>query len=122
MRQYLPRYFETIDGDFVASTFLLPLGEQGPSGEDRLMDAAGLGLIEDEGKILVDQLGFLGAAEKAGIDYDWHQIRTGLNRRINEQWSARIEYAWFDYNERTAGSLNDFQGHSLFTSVRWTWH
>ena len=62
---------ETIDGDFVASTFLLPLGEQGPSGEDRLMDAAGLGLIEDEGKILVDQLGFLGAAEKAGIDYDW---------------------------------------------------
>ncbi|MGB1160144.1 MAG: TRAP transporter permease [Alphaproteobacteria bacterium] len=63
---------ENIDGDFISSTFMLPLGEQGPSGNERLELSAGLTLLEDDdGMIIVDMVGFLSPAEKAGIDFDW---------------------------------------------------
>jgi hypothetical protein len=63
---------ENIDGDFISSTFMLPLGEQGPSGNERLELSAGLTLSEDDdGMIIVDMVGFLSPAEKAGIDFDW---------------------------------------------------
>lgn len=63
---------ENIDGKFVSATFLLPLGEKGPSGFDRLANAAGLELIEDgNGSVIVDAIGFGGPAEQAGVDFDW---------------------------------------------------
>ena len=62
---------ETIDGDFVSSTFLLPLGPAGPSGFDRLSQTAGVDLIERDGQIIVDLLAFGGVAEQMGIDFDW---------------------------------------------------
>lgn len=63
---------ENLDGNMVSVTFLMPLGEQGPAGFDRLATEAGLELIEsDEGKMIVDAIGFGSVAEKAGIDFDW---------------------------------------------------
>ncbi|WP_298432329.1 TRAP transporter permease [uncultured Jannaschia sp.] len=67
---------ETIDGTFVSSTFLLPLGEAGPSGFDRLSQSAGLDLVERDGSVIVDLLAFGGPAEQMGVDFDW--VVTGI--------------------------------------------
>ncbi|SOH95261.1 TRAP transporter, 4TM/12TM fusion protein [Monaibacterium marinum] len=61
----------TLFGDHVASTYQLPLGEAGRSGFDRLAQSAGLELVERDGAVIVDMIGFGQAAEQAGIDFDW---------------------------------------------------
>ncbi len=65
---------ENLDGDFISSTFVLPLGDKGAEGFDRLASAAGLELVESDGKIIVDSLGFGGPAEQAGVDFDWQLV------------------------------------------------
>jgi hypothetical protein len=60
---------ETIDGDFVTKIVPLPLGPAA-SGPERLSHA-GIEIREDGGKMLVDNIVFGTAAEKAGVDFDW---------------------------------------------------
>ncbi len=60
---------ETIDGDFVAKTVVLPLGPAAP-GADRLA-YGGIEVREEDGKILIDNLVLSSPAEKAGLDFDW---------------------------------------------------
>ena len=60
---------ETIDGDFVTKIVPLPLGPAA-SAVDRLAHA-GIEIREVDGKVLVDNIVFGTAAEKAGVDFDW---------------------------------------------------
>ncbi|WP_415888103.1 TRAP transporter permease [Neptuniibacter sp. QD37_6] len=60
---------ETIDGDFVNKTVELPLAEKGTGAEK--IEAAGLMLREEEGKIIVDMVTFDSDAQKVGLDFDW---------------------------------------------------
>lgn len=63
---------ENIDGKIISSTVLLPLGSVGKSGVERLRNAAGLELREeDNGKVFVDNVTYGGIAQKAGVDFDW---------------------------------------------------
>ncbi len=55
-------------GDAISLTMLVKVGDQA-SGEERV-EAYGLELIEDEGKVIVDGVNFDSAAEKAGFDFD----------------------------------------------------
>ncbi|WP_415903650.1 TRAP transporter permease [Neptuniibacter sp. QD29_5] len=64
---------ETIDGDFVNKTVELPLTEKGTGAEK--IEAAGLMLREEEGKIIVDMVTFDSDAQKVGLDFDW-EIKT----------------------------------------------
>ncbi|UWQ19975.1 TRAP transporter permease [Jannaschia sp. W003] len=66
----------TLDGSEVSSNFLLPLGEAGGSGFDRLSRSAGLDLVERDGEVIVDLLAFGGVAEQMGVDFDW--VVTGI--------------------------------------------
>ncbi|MEA3291601.1 MAG: DUF3394 domain-containing protein, partial [Pseudomonadota bacterium] len=59
---------ETLEGDPVAKTVMLPMGEAG-AGEARL-ETAGIMLREEEGKTLIDNVVFGSAAEKSGLDFD----------------------------------------------------
>ena len=61
---------ENFDGDLVTVTVQLPLGPAG-DGEARLLDHAGIALREEEGKVLLDDVAFGGAAAEAGLDFDW---------------------------------------------------
>ncbi|MCP4188546.1 MAG: TRAP transporter permease [Gammaproteobacteria bacterium] len=61
---------ETLEGDEVDKVVMLPVGSPG-AGEDRLRDAAGLELRQEDGKIFVDNIVFGSAANKQGIDFDW---------------------------------------------------
>ena len=64
---------------------LLPLGDAGP-GADRLANVAGLEMRFEDGKALVDNLGFSSPAEKAGIDFDWQvtEVMTPADRPPKE--------------------------------------
>ncbi len=62
---------ESLDGSPVDSTFLLPLGDKGPDGAARLMDAAGIEFRDEDGTYYVDNLQFGGPAEQLKIDFDW---------------------------------------------------
>jgi len=61
---------ETIDGDFTSKIVPVNLGPAG-EGDARLYDHAGIAVREEEGRILIDDLAFGGAAEQAGLDFDW---------------------------------------------------
>ena len=77
---------ETLEGDAVDKVVMLPLGPAAP-GAQRLADAAGLELREEDGKWLVDSLTFGGAAERQHIDFDWEIA--GIQRKAErpaKQW------------------------------------
>ncbi len=63
---------ETIDGDFVTKIVPLPLGPAG-DGESRL-EHAGLAVRQEASRVLVDNIVFGKAAEKAGVDFDWEIV------------------------------------------------
>ena len=60
---------ETIDGDRVKKTVVLPLGAVA-AGAERLAQA-GIEIRVEDGKVFVDNMVFGSAAEKAGLDFDW---------------------------------------------------
>jgi len=60
---------ETIDGKQVTKLVPLPLGPSG-AGAERLAHG-GIELRQEEEKMLVDNIVFGSAAEKAGVDFDW---------------------------------------------------
>jgi MYXO-CTERM domain-containing protein len=70
----------SIEGDEVSKTVMLPMGPAGP-GAERLMNA-GLELRDEDGKMLIDNIGFGSAAEKAGLDFDFEITSVlGVNDR-----------------------------------------
>jgi len=60
---------QTLEGEFVSRTVLLPMGPAAP-GEERLSEV-GLGLRTEDGKVYIDNLMFGSPAEQAGLDFDW---------------------------------------------------
>lgn len=78
---------ETLEGKAIDKVVMLPVGKPG-KGEDRLKIAAGLELAEDEGKLIVDNIQFGGAAEKQKIDFDWEiaSVQVKNESRPAKQW------------------------------------
>ncbi|MCP4328540.1 MAG: TRAP transporter permease [Alphaproteobacteria bacterium] len=76
---------ENADGVRVRKQVILPLGPPG-TGEERLM-FAGLELLDEDGQILVDNIGFGSPAEKAGVEWDF--AITGVlvaSDRMAKEW------------------------------------
>ncbi len=61
---------ENLDGVVVTTTVQLPLGPAG-DGALRLAEQAGIEIREEDGKVLIDNIGFGSPAEEAGLDFDW---------------------------------------------------
>ncbi|MCB1927947.1 MAG: TRAP transporter permease [Rhodocyclaceae bacterium] len=61
---------ETIDGDLVEKAVQLPMGPAA-SGEERLMNAGLETRVEDDGKVIADNVMFGSPAQQAGLDFDW---------------------------------------------------
>jgi TRAP transporter 4TM/12TM fusion protein len=59
----------SIEGDEVSKTVILPMGAPGP-GVERLANA-GLELREEDGRVIIDMIGFASPAERAGLDFDF---------------------------------------------------
>lgn len=75
---------ETVDGKWKESLYLLPLGEAGGEGAERLQRAAGLGLRTDEEggeqKVIVDTVEFGRPAEQMGVDFEWELFAVEVPR------------------------------------------
>ena len=75
---------ETIDGKHVKKTVQLPLGASG-SGSERLMDA-GLEIVMEDNKVLLDFVAFDSPAQRAGLDFDWEILNVEvLSDRLPKQ-------------------------------------
>ncbi len=61
---------ETLEGKAVDKVVMLPVGKAG-AGKDRLSEAAGLELREEDGKLMIDNIVFGGVAEKQKLDFDY---------------------------------------------------
>lgn len=91
---------ETLEGAMVDKVVMLPVGAKA-EGKARLKDSAGLELREEEGKLIVDNLEFGGAAEKQKIDFDWEIASVQIkNDRPAKQWLyliglALLALVWF---------------------------
>ncbi len=76
---------EDIEGRLIDKTVMLPLGAAG-SGEDRLFEA-GLELIIDDGKTIVDNVVFGSTAERQKIDFDFEVVSVEVESdRPPKQW------------------------------------
>ncbi|PYG31150.1 TRAP transporter permease [Pelagimonas varians] len=65
---------ENLNGDPIDARYLLPLGEVGAEGVDRLYDGAGIEFRSEDGALFVDNLNFGGPSEQLGIDFDWELV------------------------------------------------
>lgn len=61
---------ETLEGKAVDKVVMLPVGAPG-TGKQRLADAAGLELREEDGKMIIDNIVFGSTAERQKLDFDW---------------------------------------------------
>jgi TRAP transporter 4TM/12TM fusion protein len=59
---------ETLNGEEFTKALMLPVGKEGPP-EERLREV-GFEVIEDDGKVIVDNIMFGSNAERMGIDFD----------------------------------------------------
>jgi hypothetical protein len=95
---------EKMDGKAFTKTVMLPVGNE-KTGAERLA-AIGLETREEDGKILIDNVVFSSAAEKAGIDFDQEVLNLQVpTRRLPKQLMfipAMALYAlvWFTQRKR----------------------
>jgi hypothetical protein len=92
---------ETLEGKKVDKVVMLPVGEKA-EGKERLMNAAGLELREEDGKLIIDNVVFGGVAEKQKLDFDWEiaSVQIANEARPAKQWFyllaiALLAVIWF---------------------------
>jgi hypothetical protein len=56
-----------------------------------------------------------------GVEYQWHQVRASVDRRLNPQLSLNLLYLFQLYEEPTAGGFNDYTAHGVFAGLTWRW-
>ena len=111
---------ETLEGRHVDKIVMLPLGELG-SGRDRLLNAAGLELREEDGKMIVENISFGGVAARQKIDFDWEIVSVQVeNERPAKHWfyilaALLMALVWFSQKRRIAkkGDNKDNENKSI---------
>jgi len=56
-----------------------------------------------------------------GIQYQWHQLRAGVSRELNESLRVNLMYLFQLYDEPTSGGFNDYTANGVFASMTWRW-
>jgi hypothetical protein len=54
-----------------------------------------------------------------GMRYDRHAIQAGLSSRLSENFTTKLQYGFYQYNEPSAGGANDYRAHAVFVSFHW---
>ena len=76
---------EDIEGRLIDKTIMLPLGAAG-SGEGRL-SAAGIALVEVDGKMIIDNVVFGSVAQKQKLDFDFEIVSVEVQaQQAAKQW------------------------------------
>ena len=56
-----------------------------------------------------------------GIDYDRDSVQVGLVRRLSRTVTARLQYAYFSYEEPSSANLLNYQAHQILGVVTLKW-
>lgn len=56
-----------------------------------------------------------------GMKYQQHRIQASVGRRFLNNFSARLQYGFYLYDEPSSGHFNDFTAHSLFATLTMRW-
>jgi hypothetical protein len=56
-----------------------------------------------------------------GMTYHEHGITASISRKFLKNFSARLNYGFFLYNEPSSGHFNDFAAHSIFATLTMRW-
>lgn len=54
-----------------------------------------------------------------GMVYDRHGLLVGLSQKLGKQWTARLQYGYFEYREPRAAGRFDYTAHAVFASLAW---
>jgi hypothetical protein len=52
-----------------------------------------------------------------GIRYQQHALRIGLNHKFSANVAAKLQYAFYHYNEPSSLGVNDYNAHSIFATL-----
>jgi len=55
-----------------------------------------------------------------GLEYQQHALQAGLSHRFSKDFSARIQYGYYMYDEPPALGVNNYTAHMIFASL--TYH
>ena len=58
----------------------------------------------------------------AGINYERHELRVGVTRRLARGLVMNLAYGFSQYREPTSGGADDFTAHSVFATLTIPWH
>jgi hypothetical protein len=64
----------------------------------------------------------LAAGLPVGVEYDLHGFQVGLVSRHTKNVTTKIQYGYYQYDEPSSGSANDYRAHAVFASVSWRLH
>jgi hypothetical protein len=56
-----------------------------------------------------------------GIRYQQHAVQAVLSRRVSKNFTARLQYAFYFYDEPTAGGATDYKAHTIFATLTYRW-
>jgi len=57
-----------------------------------------------------------------GIRYQQHAVQAVLSRRLSKSFTTRLRYAFYYYDEPTAGGAADYQAHTIFATLTYRLH
>ncbi len=57
-----------------------------------------------------------------GIRYQQHAVQAVFSRRLSKSFTTRLRYAFYYYDEPTAGGASDYQAHTIFATLTYRLH
>ena len=61
------------------------------------------------------------ASVPTGINYERHDVRFGVRRRVTKNLAMNLTYGFSQYREPTSGGATDFTAHSIFATATVAW-
>jgi len=58
-----------------------------------------------------------GSPPPLGIRYQQHAVQTVLSRRVSKNFTTRLQYAFYYYDEPTAGGAANYKAHTVFATL-----
>lgn len=52
-----------------------------------------------------------------GLDYELHGIQTGITWRFRKNTTTRLQYGYYNYDEKNTGGWNNYTAHALFAML-----
>ena len=54
-----------------------------------------------------------------GMVYDLHAMQVGVTRRFSKNVTTNFQYGFYNYEEPSSGTVNNYTAHGLFASLTW---